>query len=82
MKTAISIPTPIFREAERAAKRLGVSRSEFFTRAVQRLLATLADDAVRESYDRAFSDAAPDADATFRRAATRKALANIEWDGP
>ncbi len=35
MKTAISIPDEVFRQAEQAAKRLGVSRSEFFTRAVR-----------------------------------------------
>lgn len=34
MKTAISIPDEIFREAERAAKKLGVSRSELYTKAV------------------------------------------------
>jgi len=35
MKTAISIPDDVFAQAERAAKRLGLSRSEFFTRAAQ-----------------------------------------------
>jgi len=38
MKTAISIPDNVFAAAERAARKLGVSRSEFFTRAVQRML--------------------------------------------
>ena len=35
MKTAISIPDEVFAQAERAAKRLGLSRSEFFTRAAE-----------------------------------------------
>ena len=34
MKTAISIPDPIFEAAESLASSLGVSRSELFTRAV------------------------------------------------
>ncbi|MGY8814037.1 MAG: hypothetical protein ACKVHQ_04885 [Gammaproteobacteria bacterium] len=34
MKTAISIPDEIFKEAERAAKNLGVSRSELYSKAV------------------------------------------------
>ncbi len=34
MKTAISIPDEIFEEAERAAKKLGVSRSELYAKAV------------------------------------------------
>ena len=34
VKTVISIPDSLFRAAERAAKRLGVSRSEFYQRAI------------------------------------------------
>jgi len=34
MKTAISIPDETFREADAAAKRLGMSRSELYARAV------------------------------------------------
>ena len=34
MKTAISIPDDVFKEAELAAKRLGVSRSELYANAV------------------------------------------------
>ncbi|MCH7695671.1 MAG: hypothetical protein IIB73_05160 [Proteobacteria bacterium] len=34
MKTAISIPDAVFNVAERLAKRLGVSRSELYVRAI------------------------------------------------
>lgn len=34
MKTAISIPDDVFNDAERAAKKLGVSRSELYATAV------------------------------------------------
>jgi metal-responsive CopG/Arc/MetJ family transcriptional regulator len=35
MKTAISIPDEIFEKAERTAKKLGVSRSELYTKAIR-----------------------------------------------
>lgn len=38
MKTAISIPDPTFREAEALAKRLGVSRSQLYSRAVEKFI--------------------------------------------
>lgn len=34
MKTAISIPDPVFKAAEQLAKRLGMSRSSLYTNAV------------------------------------------------
>ena len=40
MKTAISIPNPIFEAAEEMAHRQGVSRSEFFTTAVSDYMRT------------------------------------------
>ena len=38
MKTAVSIPTDLFQQAERRARKLGVSRSELYARALERLL--------------------------------------------
>ncbi len=35
MKTAISIPDPVFESAEAMAGRLGMSRSEFYSKAVE-----------------------------------------------
>jgi hypothetical protein len=78
MKTAISIPDDIFKHAERAAKRLGVSRSELFTRAVREYLGASRDASVTASYDEAF---ATDNDelTDFRRQTARQALLGIEW---
>ncbi len=39
MKTAISIPDPIFASAEALASRLGVSRSQLYATALARLIA-------------------------------------------
>jgi metal-responsive CopG/Arc/MetJ family transcriptional regulator len=38
MKTAISLPNPIFEEAESLAKHLGLSRSELYTEALKAYL--------------------------------------------
>jgi hypothetical protein len=54
MKTAISIPDDLFRAAERAAKRLGLSRSELVQRALAAFLErngdALVTDALNEVY--------------------------------
>jgi metal-responsive CopG/Arc/MetJ family transcriptional regulator len=39
MKTAISIPDPIFKEAEKAARDLHMSRSELYSTALREFLA-------------------------------------------
>ncbi len=85
MKTAISVPDEVFEQAERAAKRLGMSRSELFTRAVQAFLTTRAEENITKSYDSAFSDipeskvAESKVDA-FRHEVTRRALLEVEWE--
>jgi metal-responsive CopG/Arc/MetJ family transcriptional regulator len=38
MKTAVSMPDDLFRRAEAAAHRLGVSRSELYARAIEQFL--------------------------------------------
>ena len=38
MKTAISLPDPIFEEAEALAQQLGMSRSELYTKALKAYL--------------------------------------------
>lgn len=67
VKTAISLPDDTFQRVERAAKRLGVSRSEFFARAAERWLDDLDEDQTTDAInqaiaeipaDTAFSDAA------------------------
>jgi metal-responsive CopG/Arc/MetJ family transcriptional regulator len=67
MKTAISLPDETFDRVERAARVLGVSRSEFFVRAAERWLDALDDETTTEAIDRviaglpddhAFTDAA------------------------
>ena len=56
MKTAISIPDALFEAAERLAKRLGVSRSELYRRAVKRYLEDHSHQIIRETLDRVYGD--------------------------
>jgi hypothetical protein len=80
MKTAISVPDDVFEQAERAAKRLGLSRSELFTRAVRAFLDSRLEQNIKSSYDAAFG-AGPDSDEDAqRREATRRGLLDIEWE--
>jgi len=51
MKTAISLPEPLFLAADELAARLGVSRSELFRRAMEKLLRDFDDEAITEALD-------------------------------
>jgi|APLow6443716910_1056828.scaffolds.fasta_scaffold06273_2 predicted transcriptional regulator len=79
MKTAISVPDDVFEQVEATAKHLGISRSEVFTRAVRRFVREARDEHITASYDEAFADD-DDRGESFRRAASRKALIDIEWE--
>ncbi len=54
MKTAISIPDPVFEAAEQLAERIGVSRSELYATAVAEYMAKYRALGVRERMDAAY----------------------------
>ena len=56
MKTAISIPDQVFREADVLAKRLGLSRSELYVRAISALLAEHRGDLVTVRLNEVYGD--------------------------
>ena len=56
MKTAISIPEEIFEEAERAAKKLGVSRSELYAKAVLDFVERYRRESLTEKLNEVYSD--------------------------
>jgi metal-responsive CopG/Arc/MetJ family transcriptional regulator len=56
VKTAISLPDDTFHRVDKAAKRLGVSRSEVFARAAERWLDTLEDGGTTAAIDRAIAE--------------------------
>ena len=60
MKTAISIPDPIFEAAEKLARRLGISRSQLYTKAVDSLIDKYRYSGVSERLDAVY-EANPEA---------------------
>ncbi len=60
MKTAISLPDDTFRRVDQAAKRMGLSRSEFFVRAAEGWLEALEDEGVTDAINRVVDDAPVD----------------------
>jgi metal-responsive CopG/Arc/MetJ family transcriptional regulator len=55
MKTAISIPDPVFDQADCLAKRLQISRSALYTRAVEGYIDEHRRSRVREKLDKLYS---------------------------
>ena len=55
MKTAISIPNDIFDSAEHLAKRLNMSRSELYTRAIKQYIAECLHAGVKEKLDQVYA---------------------------
>jgi metal-responsive CopG/Arc/MetJ family transcriptional regulator len=55
MKTAISIPDPLFDAADQVAARLGLSRSELYARAVAEFIRQHRDDQVTQSLNRVYA---------------------------
>jgi predicted DNA-binding protein len=74
VKTAISLPDETFQRVERAAARLGVSRSEFFARAAERWLDALENDTTTDAINRAIDGL--DEDAAFVSAAAAALVAD------
>lgn len=56
MKTAISVPDPIFEAAEELAQRLGLSRSELYATAVAQFLAQYQREAVTKQLNEIYAD--------------------------
>ena len=46
MKIAISVPDPLFKKAEKLAKRLGMSRSQLYSQALAALVKSMSDEDV------------------------------------
>ena len=78
MKTAVSVPGPIYDAAERLARRLKKSRSALYSEALGDYLARHAPEHVTEAMNRVCEsvDTHPDA---FVSAAARRTLENTEW---
>jgi predicted transcriptional regulator len=78
MKTAISLPDVVFRNADRLAKRLKMSRSELYREAVAEYVARHEPEAVTEALD-AVARKVESRPNGFVASASRSVLERTEW---
>jgi metal-responsive CopG/Arc/MetJ family transcriptional regulator len=79
MKTAISLPDSTYEQATKKAKELGISRSEFFTRAAEVYLDELTGHSLTRQIDEALETAGADESSSAAAAAGRRRLAEDDW---
>ena len=68
VKTAVSVPDQLFQQAEEAARRLRVSRSQLYATALAEFLARRNDDAVTACLDRIYAVEPSELDPPLHRA--------------
>lgn len=78
MKTAISVPDEVFEQAEQAAKRLKLSRSELYSRALSEYLARHTDSEVTAAINAAIGEAGQPRDPALAMHNRHRVLGN-EW---
>lgn len=78
MKTAISLPDPLFRSADTLARRLGMSRSGLFATAVAEFVAKHRADKVTERLNEVYSARPSRVDPRLTRA-QKRASTTGEW---
>lgn len=78
MKTAVSVPDEVFQRAERLAKRMRVSRSELYSRALREYLARHAPDEVTDALNALCEELDTGAE-EFTKEAGGRVLHESEW---
>lgn len=78
MKTAVSIPTQVFRQADVLARRLGVSRSNLYSQAISQFVQAHQKQSIREALDAVYGDDAGHSDPVLRRMQARS-LPKESW---
>jgi predicted transcriptional regulator len=79
MKTAVSVPDDLFREADRLARRTRRSRSDIYSAALREYVARHESDEVREALDRLVEELGEAGDLALADAAARRVLETTEW---
>jgi metal-responsive CopG/Arc/MetJ family transcriptional regulator len=78
MKTAISLPDTIFKEAELFARLVKKSRSQLYAEAIEEYLARHAPDAITEAMNKV-CDCLVDQNNSFGKEAANKLLKQESW---
>jgi len=79
MKTAISVPDDVFEAAEAAARRTGMSRSQFFVEAVKLFLKTHGGRGVTERLNEVYGGTASTVDPVLQRMQLASTSSDEEW---
>jgi predicted transcriptional regulator len=79
MKTAISLPDPLFKEAETVAKDLGLSRSKLIQTALEEFLQRRRDEQVTAALNRSLAKH-PDEIDPFLQQLALEAMMRTEWE--
>ncbi len=67
MKTAISIPDPIFKAAERLLKQLRISRSALYTKAVDTFIQSHSNENIKAALDLVYSKESSQVDSILNK---------------
>ncbi len=78
MKIAVSIPDPVFIEAEVLAMRLGLTRSKLYANALDAFVANHAPDRITNAMNAAVDEAGKGSD-PFTKAGARRIFDRSEW---
>lgn len=78
MKTAISLPDPLFEEVERLAKQRGMSRSQLYQAALREYVERHDPESITATWD-ALIDQEGGEPGSFATAAAARVLGSVEW---
>ena len=78
MKTAVSIPDPLFKEAERLTKRLRIPRSQLYARALEAYIARQRSKGIKEALDEVYGTEPSELDPVLARLQS-EALGREKW---
>jgi hypothetical protein len=78
MKTAVSIPDSVFKAADRLARRMGVSRSELYARALSELMRRQREEQLTEQLNQHYSRHPTPLDPAVR-AQQRRVFRKEDW---
>ena len=79
MKVAVSIPDPIFDQAEALARRLKLSRSKVYARALSDFVASNSGPSLTEQINAALDEIGEEPDLEFVHEAARQTFKRVEW---
>jgi metal-responsive CopG/Arc/MetJ family transcriptional regulator len=79
MKVAISIPDRVFRAAERVSKRMRISRSQLYAKAVEAYIQSLSGEEITEQLNRVYEKTSSRPEPGLE-AATLEVLRRERWE--